>query len=108
MATNFKNKVLKDVGITPVDVVTTTTYRTTVIGISIANVTESLLYIDITLTDESDVTGYYIKGIILPPRATLRAVNGGEKLILAPNNTLSVSSSVESSIDVIVSYVEIT
>ena len=49
-----------------------------------------------------------LKDAVLPANTSLRAINGGEKLVLPENNALYVSSSVDDSVDVILSYVEIT
>lgn len=108
MATFFKNSVAKEVGTVPVRILETTpTTRATVIGMSIANLTESVITISVLLQDDTSVTGYYLKDIIVPPQSTLKAVNGGEKLILAPSNQLFVVSNRSDSVDVIATYVEI-
>jgi len=44
----------------------------------------------------------------LPQGTSLRAVSTGEKLILATNNAMYVSCSLDDAVDVIISYVEIT
>jgi len=109
MATFFRNKVINLVGKVPIEVVETTpTQRATVIGLSMANLTGSNVLASVTIRDDTSITGYYIKDIIIPPNSTLKALNGGEKLILAPSNALSVVSSQDDSLDVILSYVEIT
>ena len=109
MATLFKNKVVKDVGTVPVDIYETdASTRATVIGLSLTNLTQSFVYVDVLLQDDTSVTGYYLKDSILPAGTSLRAVSTGEKLVLAPSNQLLVRSSVDDSVDVIVSYVEIT
>jgi hypothetical protein len=108
MATFFRNSVIKDVGIVPVRVLETTpTTRATVIGLSMANLSESVITVNVMVQDNTSVTGYYLKDIIIPPQSTLKAVNGGEKLILAPSNQLYVSSNIGDSVDVICTYVEI-
>lgn len=108
MATSFKNAVFKEIGTTPVQVVTTTSLtRCTVIGLSLANVTGGNVSVNVLVMDDSSTTGYYVKGVIIPPNSSLRVVNQGEKLILAPENELLVQSNTASSIDCIVSYVEI-
>lgn len=112
MATAFKNTILKEVGTTPISILTTNnTTRGTVIGLSIANLTKDAVTVSVTLTDNSvipAITGYYLKDIIVPPNQTLRAVNGGEKLLVALNNDLQVVANIDASVDVITSYVEIT
>ena len=109
MATEFKNKVIKNVGTVPVEIATIgANARATVIGMSITNLTDSFVYVNIHVEDDTSVTGYYLKETLLAANTSLRAVNQGEKLILAPNNKILVSSSIDDSVDVIMSYVEIT
>lgn len=108
MATFFKNTVIKEVGTIPVRILETTpTTRATVIGLSLANLSGSIISASIMVQDDTSVTGYYLKDVIIPPQSTLKAVNGGEKLILAPSNQLYVSSNISESIDVVCTYVEI-
>lgn len=108
MATFFRNTVTKDVGTVPVRILETTpTTRATVIGLSLANLSESVITASVLVQDDTSVTGYYIKDVIIPPQSTLKAVNGGEKLILAPSNQLYVVSNQSESLDAIATYVEI-
>ena len=109
MAATLKNKVIKNVGTVPVEIFeTTASQRATVIGMSITNLTQSFVYVDVLVKDDTSVTGYYLKDSLLPAGTSLRVVSTGEKLILASSNNLQVRSSVDDSIDVIVSYAEIT
>lgn len=109
MATFFKNKVVTNVGITPAQLLQTSpSIRATVIGLSLTNLTDSFVYVSVLITDEDSTTGYYIKDTIIPANTSLRLVNQGEKLIVAPSNELKVSASVDNAIDCIMSYVEIT
>ena len=109
MATFFRNEVVKNVGTTPVKVIETNgATRATVIGLSFTNLTDKFVYVNVELQSQDSVTGYYLKDSILPAGTSLRAVSTGEKLVLAPSNQLLVRSSVDDSVDVIVSYVEIT
>jgi hypothetical protein len=108
MASFFRNKVAKEIGVTPVEVLATApNSRMTIIGLSLANLTSGIVLIDITLTDDTDVTGYYAKQVLVPPNSSLRVVNGGEKLILSTSNSLSISANVEDAVDAIISYVEL-
>ena len=108
MAAILRNKVIKSVGKIPVDIFETTgAQRATVIGMSLTNLTSSFVYVDILVQDDTSQTGYYLKETLLPANTSLRAVSTGEKLILAPSNKLQVRSSVNDSVDVIVSYAEI-
>jgi hypothetical protein len=109
MATLFRNKVIKNVGTVPVEIAAIgPTSRATVIGLSLTNLTQSFLYVNVFVQDDTSVSGYYLRETLLPANTSLRAVNQGEKLILAANNKLLVSSNLDDSVDVIMSYVEIT
>ena len=108
MATLFKNKVVNSVGMLPVDIYDTdASTRATVIGLSLTNLTQSFVYVDVLLQDDTSVTGYYLKQTLLPANTSLRVVATGEKLIIAPSNKLQVRSSIDDSIDVVASIVEI-
>jgi len=114
MATYFKNVLKAGLGSTDTDVLTTgSTSKTTVIGLSLANLTDSIVLASIKLTDPNgagagqSVTAYFIKEVIVPPNQSLRVVNGGEKLVLGASTTITISSSIDSSLDLVMSYVEI-
>ena len=108
MATLFKNKVEKNVGTVPIDIYETdASTRATVIGLSLTNLTQSFVYVDVLMQDDTSVTGYYLKEALLPANTSLRVVATGEKLIIAPSNKLQVRSSLDDSVDVIASIVEI-
>lgn len=107
MAVLVKNKVIKDIGINPETVLDTdASTRSTIIGLSLTNLTNLFVYVSLMIDDDTSVTGYYLKDTILPAGSSLRAVSTGEKLVLGPNNRLSAKSSADDSIDIIVSYVE--
>jgi hypothetical protein len=109
MATLLKNTVIKNCGKEPVLIYETLpTTRVTVLGLSFTNLTETFVYVDVLVEDDTSVSGYYLKQSLLPANTSLRAVSTGEKLVLAPSNRLLVRSSLNDSVDVIVSYVEIT
>lgn len=109
MATLLKNTVIKSCGTVPVLIYETLpTTRVTILGLSFTNLTNQFVYVDVLVEDDTSVSGYYLKDSILPAGTSLRAVSTGEKLVLAPSNRLLVRASVDDSVDVIVSYVEIT
>ena len=81
--------------------------RATVIGMSLTNLTQSFVYVDVLMQDDTSVTGYYLKQALLPANTSLRVVATGEKLIIAPSNKLQVKSSIDDSVDVVLSFVEI-
>ena len=108
MATFFKNKVIKDVGKQAVEVYTTgVSTKTTVIGLALCNLTASVISVSILISDDTSVTGYYLKDVLVPPNSTLKALNGGEKLVFPATNVLYAQSNIDASLDVIMSQVEI-
>lgn len=109
MATNFKNKVGANIGTTPVTLITAgESSKITIIGFTLTNLTEGIVVASVTVTDDTATTGHFIKNVPIPPNQSLRIVNGGEKLIIAPSNSVAVVANQSSALDVIVSYVEIT
>lgn len=108
MATFFRNSLVKNVGVLPVTAVTTgANARATVIGLSLANLTENAVTASITVSDDTSISAYYIKDVLVPPNSSLRVINGGEKLMLSTSNTMQISSNQDDALDAIVSYVEI-
>ena len=95
MATNFRNNVTKNIGTVPVSVYTAPiSIYSTVVGLVLANLTESVVKASVTLT--------------ATPNSSLRVLNSGEKLIVASQNSLNVQSNINDSLDCVLSYVEIS
>jgi hypothetical protein len=109
MATLFKNKLYSELGIVETTVLTTeSNAKTTVIGLSLTNLTDSVQLVSIRIVDTVSVTSaYYIKDAILPPNQSLRVINGGERLVLGPSTEIKVEASTDESLDMVLSYVEI-
>lgn len=109
MAVVVKNNVSKNVGTAFQNIISTTaSSKITVIGLSLTNVTDTLVYVDVTILDTiTNVESFYLKDTMIPTNTSLRAVSTGEKLVLDQNNTMKVKSSVADSVDVITSYAEI-
>jgi hypothetical protein len=109
MATLFKNKLYSELGIVETTVLTTeSNAKTTVIGLSLTNLTDSVQLVSIRIVDTVSVTSaYYIKDAILPPNQSLRVINGGERLVLGPSTEIKVDASTDESLDLVLSYVEI-
>jgi hypothetical protein len=115
MASFFKNKLQSAIGTSPVNVLSVNTNtRSTVIGLSLTNLTSAIVLasIRLDLTDSNSPypvlsTAYYVKEVIVPPNQSLRVINGGEKLIMAGNMNMYVQSNIDSSLDLVMSYVDI-
>ena len=109
MATLFKNNLIAGLGTTETVILTTASNaRTTVVGLSLANLTGSIILASIRVADPiAGTTAYFMKDVIIPPNQSIRAVNGGERLILAPTTSLLLAANTDNSLDVVMSYIEI-
>lgn len=108
MATFFKNKIIKNVGTVPVSAITPPSgTNSTIIGMSLSNLTEYAVKANIIIKDDTSVEGYFMKDVIIPANTSLRAVTSGEKLIIATNYELLIQSDITDSIDAVISYVDI-
>lgn len=109
MATLFKNKLQANIGTTLSTVLSTeSNAKTTVIGLSLTNLTEGIILASISIEDTVALTSaWYIKDVIIAPNQSLRVINGGERLVLGPSTNVKIKSNVISSMDLVMSYVEI-
>jgi hypothetical protein len=182
MASYLKNKLAAEIGTTPVTIHTATAglAKTTCIGLSLTNLTGSIILVSVNLIDtltsttisvsnvqhSTQITGvsdadaamigigytvvgdhvpqdtrviakeqvstdnntltlsnysqggaitsatfynavWFMKEVILPPNQSLRAINGGEKLVLSASTAINISSNADNSVDGILSFVEI-
>lgn len=110
MTSVFKNVLTTSIGTTPTTVLTSNAAATTtVIGLSLTNTTSDVVLVSIQLNDTiASTSAYYIKNVPVPSNQSLRVVTGGEKLILGPSTTVVVTSNSSSSIDLVMSWVEIS
>ena len=82
---------------------------TTVIGLSLTNVTSSIIQASIQLQDTvAGTQAYFIQNITIPPNNSARVINGGERLVVGPSTNILLWSNYLSSIDAVVSWVEIS
>jgi len=108
MATQFKNKVVKEVGPVPILALETdAATRSTIIGLNMANLTDFVVYASILIHDDTSVEGYFMKDVMVPPNSSLHALAAGEKLILVPTNQLYLVADQDEALDVVISYVDI-
>ena len=109
MATYFKNAIIKDVGTVPITVYSPPIgTNTIVLGLNLANLIDSVVKVTVTLQDTTSVSGYIVKDVMIAPNSSLRILSAGEKLIVASQSTLQVIADIADSIDVVMSYVELT
>ena len=110
MPTLFRHAVNTDIGTTPVDVLQIPLgVRATVIGLNLANVTDyDTAVVDIYVIDENSTQAHYVRGLSISPNSTAKIITQGEKLILPETAGIRIVSDTEDSIDVVISYVEIS
>jgi hypothetical protein len=110
MPTVFKHSLVTQIGTVPTDVVTVGAgVRATVIGCNLANITEyDTIIADIQVIGADTTVSYYVKGLAIPPNTAVKVITQGEKLILPETTGLRITSNTTDSIDVTVSYVEIS
>jgi len=108
MANNFTSYANKDVGTTPVSILTVgASTQTTLIGLSCANTSTSPVTVDAYVT-RSAVDYYLIKGATVPVGGTLVIVGGDQKVVGVPADVVKVVSSAAASVDVFASVLNIT
>lgn len=108
MATTFRNKVIKEVGAVPmIALETDANTRSTIVGVSLANLSNEVVYASVMVKDDTSITGYFLKDVVIPPNSSLRALSAGEKLILAPDNQLLLMANQDEAFDAVISYVDI-
>jgi hypothetical protein len=108
MATQFKNKVVKEIGPIPILALETdAATRSTIIGLNLANLTDFIVYASVLIHDDTSVEGYFMKDVMVPPNSSLHALAAGEKLILAPTNEMYLVADQDEALDAVISYVDI-
>ena len=86
---------------------------TTIIGMSIANITTSQVTVDVKLESdtadtETNANVFLIKDAPIPVGGTLVPIGGDQKIVLQATDVLKVQSDTANSIDTTLSILEIT
>jgi hypothetical protein len=110
MPTLFRHAITTSVGVTPVDVLQIPEgVRATVIGCNIANVTDyDTVVINMYVIDENSTQATYVRGLVIAPNTSVKVITQGEKLILPATSGIRIETDTEDSVDVTISYVEIS
>ena len=110
MANTFKNKQSVNVGTSAVSLYTTpSSTTTTIICLTLANVTGSAIEATVEVTDTSaSTTAKIIKSAPIPVGSSLVAVGGDQKVVLETGDILKVTASASNGLDAVVSYMEQT
>jgi hypothetical protein len=110
MANTFTRKLSRSIGTSLTAVGSYTVGASTdvtVIGLTVANRTASQVLVDATLNDGSNDT-YIVKDAPVPAGSSLVIVGGDQKVVLTTNDSIKVKSDTASSVDAIMSILEIT
>ena len=109
MANTFKNRTLRAVGTSATDVgaVVAASTQTTLIGMTMANITSGVINVTATLNDGTNTT-HIVKDAPIPTGGSLILLGGDQKVVLMTGDKIIVSSNTASSVDVIMSFLEIT
>ena len=112
MANEFKNRTLRGVGTTAtaVGAAVAASTETTLIGMTIANVTSGVINVTVTLTDNAGTPNItnLVKDAPVPTGGSLVVLGGDQKVCLITGDIIKVTSNTASSADVIMSFLEIT
>ena len=109
MANAFKNRTLRAVGTGATDVgaVVAASTQTTLIGMTVANITTGVISVTVTLGDGTNTT-HLVKTAPIPTGGSLVVLGGDQKVVLLTGDKITVTSDTASSADVIMSFLEIT
>jgi hypothetical protein len=110
MANTFLRKLSKDVGATAAQVGTYTVPGGTtsvVIGLTVTNITSSAVSANVYLNDQVSNTNILVSAPV-SSGSSLVVVGGDQKLVLQTGDSIYVQSSAASSLDCIMSIMEIT
>lgn len=110
MPNTFLRKLHKDIGtaLTSVNGYTVgSNTQVTIIGLVLANTTTNNITADVVLT-ATGVDYYLVKDAPIPVGGSAVIVGGDQKVVMQTNDVLKVKSSLATSIDVVMSILEIT
>lgn len=110
MANTFTRKLERSIGTSPTTVGSYTVgsaTQVTVIGLSIANTTLSDVTVDVAISN-GGVDTYLAKNAPVPNGGSLVLYGGDQKLVMITGDSIEVTSSAASSVDAVLSILEIT
>ena len=110
MANTFKRKLSRSVGttLTAIDSYTmASATQVTVIGLVVSNTSSAQVLVDATVNDGTNDT-YLVKQAPVPSGGALVIIGGDQKVVLETNDSIKVKSDTASSIDAVMSILEIT
>ena len=104
MAQDFRNDLQRVVGGTPQVLLDAGDYDA-VIGIRCCNILTTSITIDVYIV--KGAANYYLaKDVSIPPGGSIELIQGGAKIVIDSNDTITGVSSDASSMDVVCSYID--
>ena len=95
--------------ITQCAMVSNASATTTVIGLSLSNTSGNIVQASVQIQDTiAGTQAYFINNVTIPANTSARIINGGERLVLGASSNVLVNSNTASSIDLVMSWVEIS
>ena len=110
MPNTFSRKVSRNIGASLTSVGSYTVgggVQTTVIGLSVCNTTTSPITVDVTVYDGTN-DAYLVKGAGVGVGNAFIPIGGDEKVVLITGDSLRVKSSAATSVDAVMSILEIS
>lgn len=105
----FIRKTSRAIGTSPTQInayVVAAVSSSTIIGLSVANITASTVTVGVYHYDGANQT-YIIKNAPIPPGSSLIVVGGDQKIVMVNGDSVYVVSDTASSVDVIMSVWEV-
>jgi hypothetical protein len=81
---------------------------TTVIGLTIANITTSQILVDVTLENNDGDNVYLVKAAPIPVGASLVPIGGDQKVVMEASDVIKITSDTANSADTTLSILEIS
>lgn len=110
MANTFNRKLSRNVGTSLTSIGSYTvgsSTKTVVVGLILSNTTGGTINVDCTLNDGSN-DYYLVKNAPISSGGSLVIIGGDQKIVLATNDSIKVKSDTASSLDAVMSIMEIT
>ena len=109
MANDFRLKTSTGVGTSPATVYTTpSATATTIIGLSVANITTAAIEVDVQVENNDGDNIYIVKAAPVPVGGSLVVIGGDQKVVMEASDILKVTSDTAASADVALSILEIS
>jgi hypothetical protein len=109
MANTFINRISGSIGVTETTIYTAPAGTiTTVIGVAVTNRLQSNILVDVKIVENGNAnTAFLCTGSLVPPGSNIILVGGEQKVVLETGDSLTLRSNVASSVDIVLSALEI-